>query len=295
MKNKFCFFHPYLPEIWQAMIDCGLVADGDGVRFSQSLLIREEYKFNNLAAKGTEIYNYVKEHKAPFYIDRLQGGCYIEEYPYDMELVDEYRSMLGDNFKGFQMHEWIPNYRSDLAKLGELSDEEFKDPEIIKQHILKKYPYPCLFLESMSAEEMAEHGKPRNIDEFLSNIFDIYKKDRAHMARLSHATAGSFHTTSSLQTAQKLLCPRLADKPTMPVCRYAMHAVKQRLMAVILVSITNRGAVIFPLAAISVTAKTNGASARARIFLLKQRAPTAAAHARCNGAYSFTDILTTPR
>lgn len=176
MKNKFCFFHPYLPEIWQAMIDCGLVADGDGVRFSQSLLIREEYKFNNLAAKGTEIYNYVKEHKVPFYIDRLQGGCYIEEYPYDMELVDEYRLMLGDNFKGFQMHEWIPNYRSDLAKLGELSDEEFKDPEIIKQHILKKYPYPCLFLESMSAEEMAEHGKPRNIDEFLSNIFDIYKK-----------------------------------------------------------------------------------------------------------------------
>ena len=75
MKSKFCFYHPYHPDTWQAMIDCGLVKDGDGVRFSQSLLINDKYKFNNLAAKGTELYNYVKEHNfVPVVDDRC---CFI--------------------------------------------------------------------------------------------------------------------------------------------------------------------------------------------------------------------------
>ena len=126
MKSKFCFYHSYHPDIWQAMIDCGLVMDGDGIRFCQSLLLHDKYKFNSLAAKGTELYNYVKEHNPHFYIDRLQGGCYIEEYPYDMALVDEYRAMLGNRFMGWQMHEWLSNYSSDIDKLSGLTDEEFK-------------------------------------------------------------------------------------------------------------------------------------------------------------------------
>lgn len=176
MANKFCFYHPYHPATWQAMIDCGLVTEGDGIKFNQSLLLQDEYKFNNLAAKGTPLYNYLKEHKAPFYIDRLQGGCYIEEYSYDMALIDEYRSMLGDRFMGWQMHEWLSNYRSDLGKLAGLSDAEHRDAEAIERHIFKEFPYPCLFLEAMSAEEMASFGKPRNATEFKQNMFDIYQK-----------------------------------------------------------------------------------------------------------------------
>jgi len=175
-NNKFCFFHPYHPTTWQAMIDCGLVKDGDGVKFSQSLLINEEHKFNRLAAKGTELYNYLNEHRVPFYIDRLQGGCFIEEYVYDMGLIDEYRAMLGDRFMGWQMHEWLSNYNSDLQKLNGLSDDEHKDPEAIKRHIFKKFPYPHIFLEAMSAEEMAGYGKPKNVDTFRQSMFDIYKK-----------------------------------------------------------------------------------------------------------------------
>ncbi len=176
MGTKFCFFHPYHPETWQAMIDCGLVKKGDGVKFNQSLLLKDEVKFNNLAARGTQLYRYLRNTGAPFYIDRLQGGCYIEEYPYDMKLIATYREMLGENFYGWQMHEWISNYRSDLNKMGELPAEQWSDPEVIKTHIFKKYPYSCLFLESMSAEEMAEHGKPKSVQQFKENIFDIYKK-----------------------------------------------------------------------------------------------------------------------
>ena len=174
--SKFCFYHPYHPETWQAMIDCGLVKDTDGVKFSQSLLIKEKYKFNNLAARGTELYRYLNVHKSPFYIDRLQGGCYIEEYPYDMALIDEYRSMLGERFMGWQMHEWLSNYSSDINKLKELTEAEYRDVDAIKSCIFKKFPYPCLFLEAMSPEELAEYGKPRSVDELKQNMFRIYRK-----------------------------------------------------------------------------------------------------------------------
>lgn len=174
--KKFCFYHPYHPKIWQAMIDCGMIAEGDGVKFNQSLLIRDELKFNQLAARGGELYRYLEKSRAPFYIDRLQGGCFIEEYPYDMALVDEYRAMLGDRFMGFQMHEWLSNYRSDLKKMEGLPADLWQDAEAIKQHILKKYPFPCLFLESMSAEEMASYGKPSDAEQFRENMFSIYRK-----------------------------------------------------------------------------------------------------------------------
>ena len=176
MKSKFCFYHPYHPEVWQAMIDCGLVKEEDGVKFNQSLLLKDKFKFNNLAAKSGELYRYLEKTGAPFYIDRLQGGCYIEEYPYDTALVDAYRTLLGDRFMGWQMHEWLSNYRSDLKKLNGLPADEWKDADAVRRYIFEKYPYPCLFLEAMSAEEMAERGKPQNVDEFKRNMFDVYKK-----------------------------------------------------------------------------------------------------------------------
>ena len=176
MATKFCFFHPYHPDTWQAMIDCGLVAAEDGVKFSQSLLIKEDVKFNNLAAPGTELFRYLEKTKAPFYIDRLQGGCYIEEYPYDMELIDTYRKLLGDKFLGWQMHEWLSNYRSDLKTLNDLPADAWQDVEAIRAHVFKKHPYPCLFLEAMSAEEHATYGKPKTVDQYKGNMFDVYRK-----------------------------------------------------------------------------------------------------------------------
>ena len=174
--KKFCFYHPYHPVTWQAMIDCGLVREGDGIKFNQSLLIGDELKFNTLAARGGELYRDLARTGAPLDIDRQQGGSYIEEYPYDMALIDEYRALLGDRFMGWQMHEWLSNYRSDLGKMEGLPADKWQDAEAVKQHIFRKYPYPCLFLESMSAEEMAAHGKPHSVDEFKENMFDIYRK-----------------------------------------------------------------------------------------------------------------------
>lgn len=65
------------------------------------------------------IYFMMLENPMPMYIDRLQGGVVFEGYKYDWRLVDRYREMLGEKFFGFQMHEWMSNYASDLQRISE--------------------------------------------------------------------------------------------------------------------------------------------------------------------------------
>ena len=172
----FRFIHGYWPKVWQAQVNAGLVGEQDGIRFCQSLLLPDAMKFNALAAVGGPLHQLLSQRKCPFYIDRLQGGCYIEAYPYDQALLAEYRALLGNNFWGFQMHEWMSNYRQDaLDKLGELPREHWSEEEIAA-FIYEKFPFPCLFLESATAEEMAEGGKPEELSTFYKNITDIYRK-----------------------------------------------------------------------------------------------------------------------
>ena len=137
----FTYFHCYLPQTWDAQIKAGLIGNHAGIRFSQSIDIKDELKFNNLAAVNGVLYNIVKENHFPFYIDRLQGGCYIEQYPYDMNLVQKYREILGDNFYGFQMHEWMSNYLSDLGKLINNGCIEWTE-ESITRTIKQAFPFP---------------------------------------------------------------------------------------------------------------------------------------------------------
>ena len=172
----FQFLHGYLPHVWEAQVKAGLVGENDGIRFCQNIMLKDELKFNNLAAKGSELYNILKERKCPFYIDRLQGGTYIDEYEYDEELLNEYKELLGENFWGFQMHEWLNNYRFDaVEKLKDLPAEDWTE-EKIKKFIFDNFPYPYLFLEAATAKELAEGGKPENFAKFYDNITAIYKK-----------------------------------------------------------------------------------------------------------------------
>lgn len=172
----FRFLHGYVPGVWEAQVKAGIVGENDGIRFCQSLKIKDEFKFNNLAKKGGELHKILKERKCPFYIDRLQGGSAIQDYHYDEELLKEYKELLGDNFWGFQMHEWVTNYRHDLfVKLKDLPESEWTK-ENIEKTINEKYRLPDLLIESMTAQEMADAGKPKNFEEFFRNITNIYKK-----------------------------------------------------------------------------------------------------------------------
>ena len=179
----FRFLHGYWPKVWEAQVNAGLVGENDGIRFCQSLLLPEGAKFNELAAVGGELYNIVSQRKCPFYIDRVQGGCYIEDYPYDEKLIATYKEMLGDLFWGLQIHEWMSNYQYDVyGKLKDLPREKWTEKEI-EEFIFKKYPYPCVFLESATAKELAERGRPENLQAFYKNITDIYRK-RLQIANL---------------------------------------------------------------------------------------------------------------
>lgn len=110
-ENRFIFFHGYDELLWHGYEKNGLIDEFAGVRFCQSLLLPERKKFNELAKKDGKLFKLISDNNYPWYIDRLQGGGYIDEYQYNTELIDS----LG-NFYGFQMHEWISNMRSDYFK-----------------------------------------------------------------------------------------------------------------------------------------------------------------------------------
>ena len=177
----FTYFHAYMPETWASQVKAGLITSHAGIRFCQSIDIEERLKFNRLAAVGGALHRLVSETGMPFYIDRLQGGCYIENYPYDMGLVDVYRRMLGENFFGFQMHEWLSNYRYDLIKLRHLTCDQWNE-ETIAQYIMKKYPYPHVFLESMNAGEMAMLGQPASFEAYFANAEWLFRDRQNYTA-----------------------------------------------------------------------------------------------------------------
>lgn len=169
----FHFMHTYMPETWEAQVRRGLIDKNSGIRFPQNAMLETKNKFNIAAKEGSELFQIVGEMKCPFYIDRLQGGTYYEDYEYDSHLVEKYRDILGDKFLGFQMHEWMSNYRGDLKKTlsGDPSDWT---QEQIEESIKKQFPYPLIFLEAMNAKEMADFGLPKDWEMFLSNCEELY-------------------------------------------------------------------------------------------------------------------------
>ncbi|MBR5742771.1 MAG: hypothetical protein IKX85_03135 [Clostridia bacterium] len=173
----FSYLHCYLPETWDAQVRAGLINDRAGIRFAESIDLDPEKKFNRLARTDGPLYPLVRGMKGPFYIDRLQGGCFFEGYPYDMALTDAYRALPGDRFWGFQMHEWMSNYSSDLGKLTRNACPAWTE-EKITETILRAYPFPHVFLESMNAREMAEGGNPGSWRDFLRNAAALYRKRR---------------------------------------------------------------------------------------------------------------------
>ena len=192
----FTYLHSYMPETWDAQVKAGLINQNAGVRFCQSIDIEERLKFNVLAKKGGALYEMLRIQRLPFYIDRLQGGCFLEKYPYDMALVVDYKQMLGDRFWGFQMHEWMSNYKSDLGKLIRNNCPAWTAPAITET-IQQAFPFPHVFLEAMSAEEMAMHGNPAGHEDF-------YKAARWLFADRQAYTGGYLLPCDSAFLAYKL-------------------------------------------------------------------------------------------
>lgn len=202
------YLHCYADDLWESYEKAGLLKGSYGIRFCQNVFLPEALRFNITAAKGTPLYEYIKKHKCPFYVDRLQGGVIMYDYTYDPALVKEYEDMLGDSFLGFQMHEWLSNYRGDVTfKLAELSKEDWTE-EKIEAHIRKKYPYTNLFLESMTLSEIASAGKPETAKQMYDNMTAIYK-DRASKYKLVPADSYYMMFPFEAEMGAKLLMPEV--------------------------------------------------------------------------------------
>lgn len=171
----FTYFHAYHPQVWDAQVKAGLINDHAGIRFCQSKLIDDELKFNTLAAKDGVLHNILMDERLPLYIDRLQGGCYIDEYPYDFNLLFYYRELLGDRFIGFQMHEWASNFYNDIAKIKSNPQCDWS-VEGIEKTIFEKYPFSHLFLESQTAAEFAQTGRIDTAEQFYRAAVDLYER-----------------------------------------------------------------------------------------------------------------------
>lgn len=206
----FRHFHAYHPEVWDAQVKNGLVNEGDGIRFCQSIAIKDYLKFNNLACRDGELYRLITEHKLPFYIDRLQGGTYFEGYNYDFGLLDSYLAQIGEeNFYGFQFHEWASNYRYDLEKLRELDEGNWNE-KAITDEINRKYKMPYLFLESMSAKEMAHFGNPKTAEEYYAIITSLFEKRMLQSRGLLHPVDSySLAYGLEIEGGAKIICAEI--------------------------------------------------------------------------------------
>ncbi len=204
----FTFFHGYLPEVWEAQIKRGLVGDNDGVRIIQTSNTSIDRQFNEIAKKGGALYDLILGQNLPMYVDRIQGGDYFYDYDFDKDLINDYSTALGEKFFGFQIHEWVSNYHTDVYyKLRFLP--KWNEEKITKR-ILKKYPSRTnkVFLESMNAREMADYGKPKTAEKFFENVFSMYRK-RSRVAELLPCDSRMLAYGFELQAGAKRLMPEV--------------------------------------------------------------------------------------
>ena len=171
----FTYFHPYIPQMWKGHELRGLIDAHAGVRFCQSADLAQQDKFNQLAAVGSPFEQMIAKTKMPMYVDRLQGGSFWHEYTYDKDLLHHYRTMLGDRFYGFQMHEWVGNVMTDLRRIRACIGANEWNAENITRALLENHPYDHPWTEARSAAEYAAWKDPKTFAQFRANYEAMYK------------------------------------------------------------------------------------------------------------------------
>lgn len=111
------FFHVYDSESFEGLVKNNFINEDTGFKIQHVFAMPGKIKFNEVAAKGTFLYNMIKEGNHPFYVDRLTGGLKYHPYAFDKALIREYREILGQWFLGFQLHELAGNRRNDWDRI----------------------------------------------------------------------------------------------------------------------------------------------------------------------------------
>ncbi len=180
------FIHTYTEDSFEGLFRQGLFREGDGLKLMHTNFLPKARGFNEIAKPDGLLYQRIKELHCPFYIDRFQGGVQFPyHYPYDKALLDEYKTLLGDKFLGFQIHEWVSNYVSENSRVLD-AEEQWKNAhggtldgmwehykEVIHEDTM------ALFTEAWSVEEWSEMKHPETPDAFLSEVHRLWEKRMA--------------------------------------------------------------------------------------------------------------------
>ena len=74
----FTYIHCYMPQTFDAYVKKGFLGKNDGVKIHQIISLNDSKKFNMMAAKGSVLHSIIKNLNCFFYVDRLQGGCFMK-------------------------------------------------------------------------------------------------------------------------------------------------------------------------------------------------------------------------
>lgn len=214
----FRFIHTYTEDSFEGLFKAGLWREGDGLKLMHKNYMPQEKSFNIIAKKDGILYKRLSELRCPFYIDRFQGGIgFPYKYDYDAGLLNEYKALLGENFLGFQMHEWASNYGSENLRVLEVEKKWEKDNpdsslnemwEYYKKEIRKNVS--ALFTEAWSVEEWSEMKHPEHYHDFLAELHRLWKK-RARETGSPLIPADSYYMAPRLEIklGARILLPEI--------------------------------------------------------------------------------------
>ncbi len=179
------FFHVYNDHHIKGLEKNGLINKETGFKIQHNFSMPDAIKFNEFAAKGTALYNRIKDEKIPFYVDRIAGGTTWHNYAFDRTLIREYKEMLGDWFFGFQLHEsgsnrrrseWVGTIKT-MGHKGPYDLEEMKAKRVQKKtahngQVLYSYSQDCI--EYWSTLKYAE-----TYQEFTKEMLELFSRRMA--------------------------------------------------------------------------------------------------------------------
>ncbi len=209
------FMHTYTPESWEGLVRRGLWRDGDGLKVMHAVSMPPEADFNRIAAPGAPLSRRLEALRCPFYIDRLQGGVALPRwFRFDEAVTARLHALLGENFWGWQFHEWSSNYRSDVGRLDALFRRRGA-PGLTPQAERQIWQDVVdgrekILLEALTPEEWMGQRLPPDRASFLDDVRRHYAR-RAAMVDGCLIPADSYHMAPRIEIAggAKLLLPEV--------------------------------------------------------------------------------------
>lgn len=177
------FFHVYNEDCIKGLEKNGLLNKDSGFKIQHAFSVPEHLKFNKFAAKGSKLYNLIKDGNIPFYVDRISGGITWHNYDFDKNLINEYKELLGDWFLGFQLHESASNRRRGewptiLRKMGSEGPydvEELRAKLLLPHKKLEDGTMLCSTSQD-SIEYYANKKFVHTHPEFIEEIKEIFQR-----------------------------------------------------------------------------------------------------------------------